>query len=216
MPTFPAGPRIAVSRVMAIGIMIVFLLIMIVGGIIIWSSRSQAIHPFLISVDDLTGTWQLVGHDHGQKTITQSHALQESVVAKFTKNWFTVSLNPNENDNMWLGMDNRENCESLSNTAQIFCNAGDELYNYFIYQIVPGYVTQIESGDSWSVNTDDIYPQPMANVTNDGGIWIVKTQVYSRTMGYIPVIAYVTVGRNMESYPQNMGFYVIDFNSYRI
>ncbi|MBQ3039474.1 MAG: hypothetical protein IJD41_02850, partial [Alphaproteobacteria bacterium] len=56
-PTFPAGPRIALSRVMAIAIMVVFALILVAGGMILWASRSQQIHPFLVSVDDVTGAW---------------------------------------------------------------------------------------------------------------------------------------------------------------
>ena len=216
MPTFPAGPRIAVSRVMAIGIMVVFLLIIITGGLIIWSSRSQAIHPFLVTVDGLTGTWQVVGHDHNEKSITQNQALQESVVANFTRAWFSVSTDATGNDLIWTSYADRAECQTNRDNAQIFCNAGEDLYNYFIYQIVPDYINQADTGDVWSVTPDDIYVQPMADLTDKGGTWIIKTNVYSTTFGYIPIIAYATVGNNMELYPQNMGFYVVDFDAYRI
>ena len=42
-PTFPAGPRIALSRVMAIAIMVVFALIIVAGGMILWASRSPLV-----------------------------------------------------------------------------------------------------------------------------------------------------------------------------
>ena len=216
MPIFPAGPRIAVSRVMAIGIMVVFLLIMITGGLIIWSSRSQAIHPFLVTVDELTGAWQVVGHSHDEKSITQIQALQESVVANFTRAWFSVSTDATKNDLMWAGYADKTECQTNRDNAQIFCNSGEDLYNYFIYKIVPDYINQADTGDVWSVTPDDIYVQPMADLTDKGGTWIIKTNVYSTTFGYIPIIAYATVGNNMELYPQNMGFYVVDFDAYRI
>ena len=90
------------------------------------------------------------------------------------------------------------------------------MYNYFIYKIGPDYKNQADAGDVWSVTPDDIYVQPMADLTDKGGTWIIKTNVYSTTFGYIPIIAYATVGNNMELYPQNMGFYVVDFDAYRI
>ena len=99
-PTFPAGPRIALSRIMAIGVMIAFALIIAVSGVMLWASRSQQIHPFLVSVDNVTGAWSVIGHDHGERTISTNRAMQESVIADFTKNWYTISANQNENDDM--------------------------------------------------------------------------------------------------------------------
>ena len=92
-PTFPAGPRIAVARVVSIAILVVFALIIALGGGIYWASKSRHIHPFLVTVDEITGTWQVVGHDHGARTISTNRAMQESVIANFIKNWYAISAN---------------------------------------------------------------------------------------------------------------------------
>lgn len=217
-PTFPAGPRIALSRVMAIGIMVVFALIIAVGGMIFWASRSQQIHPFLVSIDEVTGAWSVVGHNHGERTISTNRAMQESVIAEFTKNWFSVSLNQSENDDMWYGFAEKAECnaDNRPTNAQIFCASGEELYNYFIYTIVPEYQERIAAGETWSVDVDNIYLNETADVTDNGGTWRILTQVDSSKSGPMSVMAYITLGRDMEKHPQTLGFYVVDFNAYRM
>ena len=214
---FPAGPRIALSRVMGIGVMIVFVLIMIVGGLIVWASRSQMIHPFLVSIDNFTGAWQVVGHDHGERTISRNRAMQESVIAKFTKNWFSVSANLSENDDMWYGFSEKSECnaDNVPDRAQIYCNASEDLYNKFINNIVPDYRMLAENGTTWSVDIDDIYVSATGDVTDTGGTWRVITNIKSNIGDNIPVISYVTLGTDYENYPQNMGFYITDFNAYK-
>ena len=217
-PTFPAGPRIALSRVMAIAIMVVFALIIVAGGMILWASRSQQIHPFLVSIDDVTGAWTVVGHDHGERSISANRAMQESVIAKFTQNWYTISTIQSENEDIWYGFADRAECnaDNRPNNAQIFCNAGDELYNYFIYNIVPEYQERIAAGETWSVDVDNIYLNETADVTDNGGTWRILTQIDSGVYGPIQVMAYIKLGRDMGNYPNTLGFYVMDFNAYNI
>ena len=217
-PTFPAGPRIAVSRAIAIAIMVLFALIIVMGGLIFWASRSQQVHPFLVSIDDVTGAWSVVGHEHGERTISTNRAMQESVIAKFTKNWFTISANQSENDDMWYGFADKAECnaDNRPTNAQIFCASGDELYNYFIYTIVPEYQERIAAGEVWSVDVDDIYINPTSDVTDNGGMWRILTNVKSNMGNSIKIMAYVTLSRDMTSYPNSLGFYVSDFNAYRV
>ena len=217
-PTFPAGPRIAVSRVMAIGVMVVFVLIMVLGGLIVWATRSQVVHPFLVSVDEFTGQWRLVGHDHGERTITKNHAMQESVIAHFTRDWFTVSLDASENDNLWYGYSQRSECNdnNVSERGKIYCTSGEELYNHFIYNIVPDYQELIAAGETLSLSLSDIYVDPTGDVTDNGGTWRVMADLESNQSGTITVMAYVKLGRNIELYPNTLGFYVMDFDAYNI
>ena len=217
-PTFPAGPRIALSRIMAIGVMIAFALIIAVSGVILWASRSQQIHPFLVSVDNVTGAWSVIGHDHGERTISTNRAMQESVIADFTKNWYTISANQNENDDMWYGFAEKSECsaDNRPDKAQLFCSSGEDLYNYFIYNIVPEYQERIAAGETWSVDVDNIYLSETADVTDSGGTWRILTQIDSSLYGPIPIMAYITLGLDMENYPGTLGFYVLDFNAYRM
>lgn len=217
-PTFPAGPRIALSRVMAIATMVVFALILVAGGMIVWASRSQQIHPFLVSIDDITGAWTVVGHNHGERSISANRAMQESVIAKFTKNWFAISVNQNENEDMWYGFADRAECntDNRPDKAQIFCSTSEELYNYFTYTTVPEYQERIAAGETWSVDVNNIYLNETADVTDNGGTWRMITQIDSNLSGAVQIMAYITLGRDIEKYPATLGFYVTDFNAYNI
>ena len=217
-PTFPAGPRIALSRVMSIATMVVFALILAVGGGIYWASQSQHIHPFLVTVDEITGSWQVVGHDHGERTITTNRAMQESVIADFTKNWFTISDNQTGNDNLWYGFEDRAECyaDNRPSNGQIFCASGEELYNYFIQTVVPDYQVRIADGETWSVDVNNIYLNETGNVTDAGGTWRIMTQIDSSIYGPMQIMAYITLGRDDTIYPDTLGFYVTDFNAYRM
>lgn len=216
-PAFPAGPRIALARVMVIAIMIVFALILAVGGGIYWASKSRHIHPFLVTIDDITGTWQLVGHDHGERTITTNRAMQESVIANFTKNWFTVSANQTENEDLWHRFSNRDECGISGRLmrAQIFCASDEALYNYFIQNVVPNYQILVDDGEGWSVDVNNIYLSEV-NVTDNGGTWKILAQVDSNKYEPINVVAYITLKYNIEQYTNTYGFYVTNFNAYNI
>lgn len=216
-PTFPAGPRIALTRTMAICVMVVFALIMVVGGLILWASRSQQIHPFLVSIDKFTGAWQVVGHDHGERTITRNRAMQESVVAKFTSDWFTVSGNNDENNARWNSLADKIECNSdnAPQNSQLYCNSSDDVYMQFSETKIPEYQLRASNGETWSVDVDDIYVHATGDVNDNGGTWRVITEIESNMQQTIPVIIYVTLGRNSEQYPRSMGFYVTGFYAYK-
>ena len=216
-PTFPAGPRIALSRMMAIGIMVVFVLIIAVGGLILWASRSQQIHPFLVSIDNFTGAWHVVGHDHGERTITRNRAMQESVVARFTSDWFTVSGNIDENDARWNSFADKSECnaDNAPQNSQLFCNSSDDVYKQFSEKMIPEYQLLVSNNETWNVDVDDIYVHATGDVGENGGTWRVMTEIKSNAQQTIPIVVYVTLGRNNEQYPRNMGFFVTGFNAYR-
>lgn len=217
-PTFPAGPHIAVSRAMSIAIMVVFVLIMCVGGMIYWMSRVQQVHPFLVAIDDVTGIWRVVGHDHGMRTTSTNLSMQESVIADFTKNWFTISAIPAENDALWMGLSKKEECNAYNREpgANIYCTAADSVYNKFTGNIVPDYQLRIADGETWSVDVDNIYLNQTSSVGDNGGTWRALAQIDSNLYGGIQVMAYITLGRDMNKYPKTLGFYVTDFNAYRM
>ncbi len=215
-PAFPAGKPVAVSRFMGTVTAVLCVLIIFVAGLVLWSGKSQKIHPFLISVNEITGQWELVGHDHGQKTITRAQALQESLLARFTDNWFHISPVEPVNTHMWAQCE-RESCTTRVNadtTCAIFCDTSDEQFNVFSQQVKNQYLARFESGESWSVT--NINMTPNTDVSDKGGLWTIQAKVKSNLYGSFDIIAYARVSYNPDRYPQTMGYYVDTFYAYKV
>ncbi len=222
IPTFPAGRSMAISRAVAIGTMTAFLLILFLCIVLLWAMRSGRIHPFLVSVDNSTGLWQVVGHDHGKKTLTAANALQESAVAHFVQNWFTLSDVAAENDAVWKTCERVSECMGTSNapygdkTCALYCAAGDDIFSRFIYDVVPDYQMRVAMGERWVVDMDTINISAVDKASDNGGTWRVIATVRSNMSAPMEIIAFAKVARNLKTYPRTMGFYVADFNAYKI
>ena len=118
---------------------------------------------------------------------------------------------------MWYGYEKRDECSADNRLAraEIFCASGEELYNYFIQTVVPDYQVRIADGETWSVDVNNIYLNEVY-VTDNGGTWRALAQVDSNTFGPIQIMAYIKLGRDTSLYPSTLGFYVADYNAYRI
>lgn len=223
-PAFPAGPRIAVSRFMAIASCVLFLLIVFMCAILLWATRSQSIDPFIVSIDSLTGQWTVVGHSHGNKPIEYPvlWSMQQSVVGNFTVNWFTISENLEENEAIWQTCERMTDCGMESKiayddkTCALFCNAGDGLFSRFIYDVIPDYQNRVSNGEHWVLDKTEIQIEPAGEIKEVGGTWKIYATVYSNISGNIEVVAFAKVARNLTSYPKTLGYYVADFNAYKI
>lgn len=58
--------------------------------------------------------------------------------------------------------------------------------------------------------------EPADNITANGGTWRITATVQSNISGAIDIIAFAKIARNTSSYPQTLGYYVADFNAYKI
>lgn len=223
-PAFPAGKRIAVSRFMSIGIMVSFLLVLFLCGLIFWSVRSKSIDPFIVSIDDFTGQWTVVGHSHGGAPIKYMpmRAVQEAVVGNFTINWFTISSDTNANDALWQACNRQEECSNQSNASYsnkecaLFCASGENIFNYFTLNMIPDYEQRVQNGERWVVDKASISIEPMAQFSELGGTWKVILTIQSNISGDINVVAFAKVARDTLNYPQTFGYYINDFNAYKI
>ena len=118
IPTFPAGPRIASSRTLSIAIMTVFFLILCSCGLLLWVQRSVHVHPFLVSINGITGNWEIIGHQHGaMREMSTTQTLQESVIGKFIRNWFWIADNTDLNTARWNKCDRAADCTPENKTA---------------------------------------------------------------------------------------------------
>lgn len=213
----------AVSRAMAIGTMVVFLLIIFLCAMLFWASRSARVHPFLISINNMTGEWSVVGHDHGRKTLNAMRALQESIVGNFARNWFAISDMPDVNNALWktcnrvsdCGVGNYADADNMQKCA-LYCISGDDVFARFLYDTVPDYQMRVSAGERWVVDMTTMNIIPVGDFNDNGGTWRVMATVVSNVAAPMQVIAYAKVERNISLYPRTLGYYVQDFNAYKL
>ena len=221
-PAFPAGKRIAVSRVVGIGILSVFFLVSCMCGLVLWGARSMRLEPFLISVDDITGVWSVVGRNTTtDKSYPVTQTMQESVAVNFTQNWFSISDDASVNGKVWRQCPVAEctGAESLAygvRDCAISCMAGDKLFKVFTTDVVPVYKSRAMAGETWGVMADSIQASHIGETEAGGGIWRIRASVWSNINSVFEIVAFVRVARAVDRYPMTMGYYVEDFNSYRI
>lgn len=241
--SFPAGKQISVSRAVGIAIMVVFLLIICACGILLWAQKSAQIHPFLISINNITGQWQVVGHHHHDtKEITTTQALQESVIGKFLEYRFWITDVPVFNDNIWALCDRKTDCnpenkkgldaqvcqemgldvetcatiDMKTETCSLYCLSGDGLFSDFISDVIPAYQEYVQSGETWTPDMSSVQMLPMGDITEMGGVWQIRMTIKSSLHGSIQILAYANVLNNPELYPKTLGYYVADFNAYKL
>lgn len=221
-PAFPAGKRIAVSRFMAIGIMAACLVIIFLCGFVWWSARSHRVDPFIISINQITGQWEIVGHSHGDFEFSAIRTMQESVVGNFAINWFAISADASENNAIWQTCDRTETCQSDDKltfgdkTCAIYCASGEDVFSRFVYYVVPDYLLRMENGERIALDMETLQMAPVGQITDLGGTWRIQATLQSNLTGDMKIIAFAKVARNTTNYPRTLGFYVADFNAYRI
>lgn len=223
---FPAGTSIAVSRTFGIWVMVLFFVIICACGGILWARHNRSVDPLLIYVDGAHGEWRLVGlprdRADAKRTIPYYQSVQYSLVGVFTKKWFTISTDAAANEARWGICDRETECTTLfvdtfntSGGCDIYCMTDMAFYNKFVDTVLPMYKTYESFGDSWWLNPAKMEIHPNGEINETGGNWIVKATAHSSMNDNFDIIAYVTVARDMDDYPQTLGFYIKDFRAYR-
>jgi hypothetical protein len=219
-PSFPAGRRIAISRMMAVATLCVFLIIIFLCGILFWSSRSENVRPFMIGIRN-DGTWAVVGHDGGTPEYSINYTMQESLAGNFVKSWFTISESHDANLAAWKQCD-RTTCVSGdelmfgSRECSIYCNTGDDLFSDFYYNILPDWEKRESNGTTWSVRDDDMRITPAGVINENGGTWRISATILDNNGKTFNVMAFLKIAKNNNYHPATLGFYVADFNAYRL
>lgn len=225
-PAFPAGKYVAVSRFMATAVMILFLVIMSLCGIIVWVKKSQNVTPFLVSVPSYGGRWTLVMHNKPVTEIPAYFMLQESFLHKFVKNWFTIHEDDiAANQANWAECSPRTSLESEcmdressnSSTCAIYCACNDKVFENFKQVVLPIF-SEIEAQESgaWTVQSIDLKPwNSFKFITQQGGMWQFSVSVKTGSK-VTRFHGYARVGYNEQEYPRSMGYYISEFNTYRM
>lgn len=220
---FPAGRRIAVSRAMGIGILSAFFLVLCVCGLLLWGVRSMRLDPFLISTDNITGVWNVIGRSATyRRTASIYDTMQEAVAGNFFQNWFFISDVADENDAVWrqCPADTCSGAEIMTygdRRCAISCGSASNLYETFIKDVMPTYHLRGTAGETWAVIVDTMQITKVGKIdASRGGIWRVTATVWSNINAAFDVVAFVHVARNVGRYPMSLGYYVSDFNAYRL
>lgn len=218
-PANPAGRSVAISRFMAILTAIAFVLIVFLCGILIWSARSDRLKPYLISATD--AEWKIVGNSTNIREYSVDRTMQESIVGNFVHDWFHICENKDENTEAWKRCDRTvcasgETLLSGSRSCAIYCAAGDDVYSRFYATIMPGYEARANKNETWDILDRDMKITPLGKITDAGGTWRVDATLKSNITGTHPLQIYIKVARNKNYYPSTLGFYVADFNAYKV
>ena len=190
-------------------------------GLLLLFVRAKKNFPFLISVDPLTDEWTVVAYpkEKNEKSVEQYQIIQEKIVSDFVTNWFTISKRQSENDARW------EKCDAVKCNAPeqynpnniecaLSCVSGDDLFNQFSKKIRPEYTARIDqASETWTVNKMDIVPY---YVTMGASAWQIYIEIQSSISGIFNVLAFIEVKQTPDAYPATMGYYIEDFNSYRM
>lgn len=222
-PAFPAGKFVAVSRFMATAVMLLFFVIICLCGIILWAKTSQSSSPFLVSIRPNGERWAMVEHNNHRTEIPAYYVMQEALLNKFARDWFTISEDSSKNQAIWSGNCDRTGtvCREAHNTdvdtCAIYCVCNDAVFESFKTVVLPTY-SKIEAKPNTVWNVREIYVSPVSAIQKSGGLWrlnvIVKPSNLSTSLRFI---VYVDIEQDTEVYgTKNLGYYIADFNAYRM
>lgn len=218
--SFPAGKTIAFSRAVSIWISIVFFLIVAMCGFMLLGIHFKQNYPFLISVDPFTDEWTVITYPGKSKkeTIHQYQIVQEKLVRDFVANWFTISKESSVNDMRWqdckiedCASSNQFNPDNLE--CAIYCKSDPSVFEVFSENVLPEYREYANSGGAWTVGPMLITPN---TVDKNGGTWQVVVSVQPAMSAPFNALAFITIEQDANRYPASLGYYIKEFNSYRL
>lgn len=222
VPTFAAGKSVALSRAMGIGIIASFFIIICLCGLLVWTIRSVHVEPYILATGGINDQWQII-KPTGEKPeieMTGNQIIQQSLVWKFVQQWFTILPDTNENEKVWQTSCARSDCDGADtlNRCAIFCETSDALFIRFKNDILPEYKKSATMGEYWNPIINSIRINPIGNVMDTGGTWQVQMSISSSTSGTINIMAYARVAQDIKMYtnPKTLGYYITDFNAYRM
>lgn len=222
VPAFPAGKTIALARSVSVWISIVFFLIVTMCGFLLLNVHLRKNFPFLISVNPLTEDWTVIAYPgEKEKSIPQYQYIQEKLVHDFVKDWFTISGNMETNERIWKKCSNDECRASIqfnpnNKICALSCKSDATVFDDFIKNVLPNYRARVDQAkEKWNLQQKGILINQIM-VSEKGSKWQVYAVVNSSVMGNFDVLIFVDVERNIDLYPSTFGYYINQFNSYRI
>ena len=219
--TFPAGKSIAISRAMGVGILSAFVIIVCLCGLILWTLKSARVEPFILVTNGLNDQWRIImaGGSTPSTERTSAQIFQQSLIWHFTQNWLNISSDADTNSDVWNIDCKREYCLADDNDVQkcaIYCASGSDLLTKFRETVLPQYQSYEAQNTTWTVVPESMRIEPVGRITPNGGTWQIQVTVLTGGTGAMDIVAYAKVAYSIKYYPATMGYYVFDFNAYRV
>jgi hypothetical protein len=217
---FPTARNIAFSRISAVWYLILVLVIITLSGLIVWTRASVRLAPYMISINQTTGEWSVIGERRGPHDVLSVNiAMQESVAFNFARQWFQITGDENTDAVNWCQCD-RVRCAYTQATGadQCFlcCASEARLHRKFIEEIVPGFRARAESGERWTLRHESVVISSIGPVTDSGGLWRINAVLISNMTRPRDIEIYVRIARNETLYPATLGYHVVDFNAFNL
>ncbi len=183
--------------------------------------KSKNNFPLLISADPLTSDWSIAAYPEDTSKITTNQIIQENLVRKYVEYWFSINEDNSVNESLWKTCNNRD-CNSLERydpmdtQCALYCSSSSELFQQFTEKIIPEYRDRIEQ----EFETMHVVAQlitPPAQAESASNIWQSFATIMSAQHGIVEVLVFLELGQDKKGkYPANSGYYVQDFNAYRM
>ncbi len=218
-PTFPAGRAIAVSRTFSIWTAIVFFLIMCSCGLMLLLVRSKNNYPFLISTDPITADWTVIAYPEKDREITATELVQENLVKKYVEYWFNIEKNSLANEALWQRCSEADCASEQFNPTikkcALFCSSASDLFQNFVDNVVPRYRAKTtQNSETVQVIWQMITPPAKGRAVSN--LWQSIVTLYSSVDGYFDAVAFIELDQQYDKYPATFGWFVKNFNSYKI
>ena len=218
--SFPAGKTVALSRTFAVWISITFFLIVAMCGFLLLGIHFKKNYPFLISVDPFTEEWSVITYpDKNEKeSVHQYQIVQEKLVSDFVTNWFTISGDTQINEARWQQCDAEECLQSEQINPDnikcaISCKSDANVFEEFTENVLPDYRNYAGGAGKWTVERMLITPN---DVNETSGVWQVVVSVRPSMSASFNALVFITIEQDLNKYPATLGYYIKNFNSYRL
>jgi len=221
-PAFPAGKTVALTRSVSIWVLIVFFLIVVACGFLLLGRHLKTNFPFLISINPIFEEWNVVTFPNEEpKSIPQYQYIQRKLVGDFIRDWFTLANNNETNEDVWqkCSLDECNSPEQFNpdnKFCALSCKSAEGVFDVFIKKVLPDYKARIDqANETWEIPSGALLITPI-RVDKTSGSWRAQIDIKSSVNGNFRVLAFIEIERNINLYPATFGYYVSQFNSYRL
>ena len=218
-PIFPEARRIAFSRVAAIWYFVLFFLILSLSGILIWTTHSLRLAPYIITINSDTGEWTVITETPVRVApVSATITMQEFVVYNFARNWFSISASASANDINWCECD-RVRCARATPSGErpgcfLCCNSDATLHRNFLTNIVPDFRARYAMGETQELGGPIVIDK--IRVNDNGGLWRMRATLQSSIAQPRQLEIYIRVARNMNLHPGTLGYFVSEIFAFNV